>query len=251
MDYDEALPARQAAGYVDEAGPSEILDTTLAVAAPPGPHLRRQAEVAGLGRRQAQARPHRDDVAPRGRRLEVLRVHQGREARLRRRQPYVDQDGESYCPWIFESANVDRENNRYGEMRHLIDPQDEINKRRSKALHLLNSRGVIATEGAVNDVNAPAASSPSRTSGSRRTPAPRSSRSSTARTSPPARRSSAPRPWTTSCRPGRTRRCSARGPQDQSGRAIEAQQAGGLVEQSDLMDTLRRSTGGCSTSSPR
>jgi hypothetical protein len=31
-----------------------------------------------------------------------------------------------------------------------------------------------------------------------------------------------------------------KGVQDQSGKAIEAQQAGGLVQQSDLMDTLRR-----------
>jgi hypothetical protein len=81
-------------------------------------------------------------------------------------QPYVDQDGESYCPWIFESANVDRENNRYGEMRHLIDPQDEVNKRRSKALHLLNSRGVIAEPRARSTTSTPpAASSPSPTSG--------------------------------------------------------------------------------------
>jgi hypothetical protein len=68
--------------------------------------------------------------------------------------PYVDEDGESYCPWILESANVDRDNNRYGEVRHLIDPQDEINKRRSKALHQSVSRGVIAEQGAVKDVNA-------------------------------------------------------------------------------------------------
>lgn len=67
--------------------------------------------------------------------------------------PYVDEDGESYCPWILESANVDRDNNRYGEIRHLIDPQDEINKRRSKALHQSVSRGVIAGAGVVGDVN--------------------------------------------------------------------------------------------------
>jgi hypothetical protein len=39
---------------------------------------------------------------------------------------------------------------------------------------------------------------------------------------------------------GPERGAARQGAQDQSGRAIEAQQAGGLVEQSDLMDTLRR-----------
>jgi hypothetical protein len=153
--------------------------------------------------------------------------------------PYVDQDGETYCPWVWESANVDRDNNRYGEIRHLIDPQDEINKRRSKALHLLNVKGVIADEGAVEDVNK-------------------------------ARRELArPDFWITKqpgsdfkietggelaagqamlgaqalayiAEAGPNQALLGKGTQDQSGRAIEAQQAGGLVEQSDLMDTLRR-----------
>lgn len=153
--------------------------------------------------------------------------------------PYVDTDGDSYCPWIFESANVDRENNRYGEIRHLIDPQDEVNKRRSKALHLLNTNGVIADEGAVDDIGA-------------------------------ARRELARPDFWLKKNPGRELEIVkgtdlaagqaqlgaqamqyileagpngallGKGVQDQSGRAIEAQQAGGLVEQSDLMDVLRR-----------
>jgi hypothetical protein len=49
------------------------------------------------------------------------------------------------------SAHVDRENNRYGMVRNLISVQDEINKRRSKALHLLSVRQVIAEDGAVAD----------------------------------------------------------------------------------------------------
>jgi hypothetical protein len=51
------------------------------------------------------------------------------------------------------SAHVDRENNRYGMVRNLISVQDEINKRRSKALHLLSVRQVIAEDGAVADID--------------------------------------------------------------------------------------------------
>lgn len=39
----------------------------------------------------------------------------------------------------------------YGIVRQAIDPQMEINKRRSKALHILNTQRIIAEEGAVED----------------------------------------------------------------------------------------------------
>ena len=66
--------------------------------------------------------------------------------------PYLDEDGKPECDLIAVSAYVDRENRRYGAVKMMISPQDEINKRRSKALHLLNSRQIIAEEGAVADV---------------------------------------------------------------------------------------------------
>jgi len=66
--------------------------------------------------------------------------------------PYLNEDGEPECDLIAVSVYVDRENNRYGAVRAMISPQDEINKRRSKALHLLNSRQVIAERGAVDNV---------------------------------------------------------------------------------------------------
>lgn len=56
--------------------------------------------------------------------------------------PYVDEDGESVCPLILQSLYCDRDNDRYGVVRDMFSPQDEINKRRSKALHLLNTRQV-------------------------------------------------------------------------------------------------------------
>lgn len=53
--------------------------------------------------------------------------------------PFVDEDGDPVCPVIAQSMFVDRENTRYGLAHRLIGPQDEINHRRSKALHMLSS----------------------------------------------------------------------------------------------------------------
>ena len=70
-----------------------------------------------------------------------------------RDSPYLDEDGEPMNPIECQSAFIDRDNNRYGSTRQMISPQDEINKRRSKALHLLSVRQVIAEAGAVKNVN--------------------------------------------------------------------------------------------------
>ena len=67
--------------------------------------------------------------------------------------PFRDQDGKSWCPMVFQSAYVDRENRRYGLVKTMISPQDEINKRRSKALHMLTVKQVLAERGAVDDVD--------------------------------------------------------------------------------------------------
>lgn len=64
----------------------------------------------------------------------------------------VDEEGNEICPLILTSAYVDRDNNRYGVVRALKWPQDEYNKRRSKLLHALNTKQVLAEEGAVPDV---------------------------------------------------------------------------------------------------
>lgn len=56
--------------------------------------------------------------------------------------PYLDDRKRPCNPIEAQSAHVDRDNNRYGVVRAMRGPQDEINKRRSKALHLLNVRQV-------------------------------------------------------------------------------------------------------------
>ncbi len=68
--------------------------------------------------------------------------------------PYLNEDKAPICPLVFVSAYVDRDNARYGVVRDMIDPSDENNKRRGKAMHLLSVRQVIAEEGAVRDVDA-------------------------------------------------------------------------------------------------
>lgn len=66
---------------------------------------------------------------------------------------FQDEDGRSLCPLIMQSAFVDRENNRYGFVRALISPQDEINKRRSKLLHLAMGKPFVYEAGAIDNVD--------------------------------------------------------------------------------------------------
>lgn len=65
--------------------------------------------------------------------------------------PFVDQDGMPFCPMILQSSFVDRDNARYGLVRTMIGVQDEINKRRSKALHRASVRQFVYERGAVDD----------------------------------------------------------------------------------------------------
>ena len=65
--------------------------------------------------------------------------------------PYVDKYGQSACSLIMRSAYIDRQNNRYGAVRGMISLQDEINKRRSKALHLLSVRQTFGNASAIAD----------------------------------------------------------------------------------------------------
>jgi hypothetical protein len=66
------------------------------------------------------------------------------------------------------SANVDHDGDRYGFIRNLKSAQDEINMRRSKALHLLNSRRVISRRARLTISRLPGGNGPSRTAGSKK-----------------------------------------------------------------------------------
>ena len=67
--------------------------------------------------------------------------------------PYVNEENETEWPYEFASLFVTTEGVRYGAAFQYLDVQDEINKRRSKALHLMSVRQTFGTAGAVADVN--------------------------------------------------------------------------------------------------
>lgn len=66
--------------------------------------------------------------------------------------PYIDERNKTFPKFLMFSTGVDHDADRYGFVRALKSPQDEINHRRSKGLHILNSRRVISEKGAVDDV---------------------------------------------------------------------------------------------------
>jgi hypothetical protein len=68
------------------------------------------------------------------------------------KSPYIDERGKSFTKFLMFSSAVDHDGDRYGFVRNFKGPQDEINARRSKALHILNSRRLILDKGAVDDV---------------------------------------------------------------------------------------------------
>lgn len=66
--------------------------------------------------------------------------------------PFRDARGKSISRFIMMSAAVDHDGDRYGFVRNLRGPQDEMNQRRSKALHISNSRRLMMEKGALDDV---------------------------------------------------------------------------------------------------
>lgn len=67
---------------------------------------------------------------------------------------YLDELGHDICSIVVGANVVEDDNGRRGIAWDWISPQDEINKRRSKALHLTNSRQTKGVQDAVQDVQA-------------------------------------------------------------------------------------------------
>ena len=67
--------------------------------------------------------------------------------------PFKDENDKPFCKYLVFSAQVDHEGDRYGFPRNLQSAQDEVNQRRSKGLHELNNRRIMATKAAVADGN--------------------------------------------------------------------------------------------------
>lgn len=76
----------------------------------------------------------------------------GNTVMMQGQSPFHDEKGKTFPRFLMFSANVDHDGDRYGFIRNLKSAQDEINMRRSKALHLLNTRRVISEKGAVDDI---------------------------------------------------------------------------------------------------
>lgn len=70
-----------------------------------------------------------------------------------RKVPFLDEEGKNFCPMFFQSAYVDGDGDRYGEVRNLISPQDMINKAHSKLQHLTQTRQIVAEDGAISEEN--------------------------------------------------------------------------------------------------
>jgi hypothetical protein len=68
--------------------------------------------------------------------------------------PFKDDKGRPCCPIEAMTAYIDQDNNRYGIVRDMRDIQDEINKRRSKLLHLVSSHQIQARDPSAIEVDA-------------------------------------------------------------------------------------------------
>lgn len=65
---------------------------------------------------------------------------------------FVDDEGNSICPFIIGRLNIDGDNNAYGDILNDIWMQKELNARRSKALHYFASRQTKSIKGAIDDI---------------------------------------------------------------------------------------------------
>lgn len=64
--------------------------------------------------------------------------------------PYLDENGNPACPIVAQSCFIDRDNGRFGIVEAMLPIQDEINMRRSRMLHLANSRQTMIAADALN-----------------------------------------------------------------------------------------------------
>jgi hypothetical protein len=66
---------------------------------------------------------------------------------------YKDEFGQPACCMEFQALYRDSEGTPYGTVKRYLDLQDEHNRRRSKMLHLLNSKRIVVGNGTFDDIN--------------------------------------------------------------------------------------------------
>ena len=82
----------------------------------------------------------------------VASLTQGGFLELPMKSPYEDRHGDGMCPIVMRAGKMDQENRCFGLCRDMIPIQDSINKRESKLLHSLSVNQIILEQGAVDDV---------------------------------------------------------------------------------------------------
>jgi hypothetical protein len=81
-------------------------------------------------------------------------IHTGTEELGTEESRFVDAKGKSAPGFAMQSFNIDEKGNRYGVVRNLKSPQDQINFAQSRATHAANTKQLLIEEGAVEDVEA-------------------------------------------------------------------------------------------------
>lgn len=66
--------------------------------------------------------------------------------------PFFTDKGKSLCKFRAFANLIDQDGDHYGFVRRLKGPQDAMNQHRSKALHIMNTRQIIAKKGALDDI---------------------------------------------------------------------------------------------------
>jgi hypothetical protein len=79
-------------------------------------------------------------------------IHTGSTILMEGDSYLFDEKGQTECKYVMYSGNVDHDGDRYGFVRNMKPLQDSINYKESKLNHIMNSRRLIMTQGAVEDI---------------------------------------------------------------------------------------------------
>jgi hypothetical protein len=81
-------------------------------------------------------------------------VFSGNSVLMEGKSYFQDENNKDFCKYLMFSGNVDHDGDRYGFVRNMKSAQDGINAKQSKMQHILVSRRLIMSRGAVDDVEA-------------------------------------------------------------------------------------------------
>jgi hypothetical protein len=79
-------------------------------------------------------------------------IFSGNKVLMEGKSYFQDEKKKDLCKYIMFSGNVDQDGDRYGFVRNMKSAQDGINARQSKMQHILASRRLILSHGAVDDI---------------------------------------------------------------------------------------------------